>query len=98
MDKHDIHTMLVRRDEAYALLASIEDPIEKKIMEDALFQLAWPFLRFEGLSEEQFDEGLPTVPFDSLFYLQALRRLFVDQHRIANLLAGDLDALVDMPG
>lgn len=98
MDTHDPNTMLTRRDEAYALLASIEDPIEKKIMEAALFQLAWPFIRFEGMTDEQFEAGLPTVPFDSLYFLQALRRLFVDQNRIANLLAGDLDALVDIPG
>lgn len=79
--------------DAQALVASIEDPIEKKLLGYALGAIIIPFLKPDHLSEKDYQKALPTAPFDAVYHLQAVRRLLRDRDGLKRLFDGDLEAM-----
>jgi hypothetical protein len=89
----EIQDLLINWTEAQALVASIDDPIEKKLLGCALGTIIVPLIKHDKLSEEEYQKHLPHAPFDALYHIQAVRRLLRDRDELKRLFDGDVNAM-----
>ncbi len=79
------------------LTASVEDPVIRTFLEICEWQVLYQFIRHDGLTDEEYEQRLPTAPFDILFYIQRVKRIFEQKEKVQMLLNGDLRAFDTFP-
>jgi hypothetical protein len=89
---HPIVELLINRKEATDLIDSTTDPALKILLEMAQWQVYQVFMRFTSTTDEEYYQQLPDEPFDMLFYLRSMERLFRFRQVIRAVISGNLDA------
>ncbi len=79
------------------LTASVEDPVIRTFLEICEWQVLYQFIRHDGLTDKEYEQRLPTAPFDILFYIQRVKRIFEQKEKVQMLLNGDLRAFDTFP-
>lgn len=92
-----ISDLLTNTKAAKDLIASVDDPIIRTFLEICEWQVLYQFIRHDGLTDEEYEHRLPTEPFDMLFYIQRVKRIFEQKEKIQMLLNGDLRAFNTFP-
>src|SRR4051794_27419404 len=81
----------VNRQEAYDRVQSSEDPPTRALLEFALETATTQFLRWDHMSEEEWRSQLPDTPFDMLFFIKVMERMFENKGRMQRMLEGRTD-------
>ncbi len=55
------------------------------------------FISIHKVTDDKYEERLPSAPFDMLFYIQRVKRIFEKKEKVQMLLNGDLRAFDTFP-
>ncbi len=81
----------LNRREAFEAVQAIKDPVLKNLVEFALETATAQFMKWDHLEEEEFLRQLPDVPFDMLFFVRVMEKMFANKERMLRLLQGRTD-------
>lgn len=87
-----ISDLLTNTQAAKSLIVSADDPIIRTFLEICEWQVLYQFIRHDGLTDDEYEQRLPTAPFDMLFYIQQVKRIFEQKEKVQTLLNADLTA------
>ena len=83
--------MPINRQEAFDAMQAIQDPVLKNLVEFALETATAQFMKWDHLSREEFTRQLPQAPFDMLFFVRVMEKMFTNKERMLRLLEGRRD-------
>ena len=81
----------VNRQEAFDRVQSEEDPGTRALLEFALETATAQFLKWDHMSEKEWRSQLPDKPFDMLFFIKVMERMFENKGRMRRMLEGRSD-------
>lgn len=84
--------MLLNRKEASDFKEGISDPAVQLIVDLAMYQAFNSFLPLDGMDETALLARMPEQPFDMLYFVKMVSRLFGDKQLIADILSGKVTA------
>lgn len=78
----------VNRQEAFDRVQSNGEPATRALLEFALETATGQFLRWDSMSEEEWQAQLPDTPFDMLFFVKVMEKMFENKGRMLRMLEG----------
>jgi hypothetical protein len=88
----------LNRKAAFEFVSTLDDPVLKRILAFGLQVATVPFMHADDLTDEAFARQLPAAPFDLLFYVTVLARVFSNRPWLQALMAGQTDPWEGIPG
>jgi len=74
---------------AATIIDSVQDPVVQNLLRLGIAAARMGFVRWEGQSMQDWEQGLPAAPFDMEFFARALARAFAHPDVIRRILDGE---------